>query len=123
MGWSVTDRAQEAYCLVHVFVALADNANQGIVPVPKTQGSGDDAERNLYWGATFGVRTFLKTSGDWKEIAAATNPSSAIAERAVFRSTKSNVILVADAYRGREIRKAIEDFFRSASGHNARIGG
>jgi hypothetical protein len=91
--------------------------------VPKTQGNGDDAERNLYWGAAFGVRTFLKKSGDCKEIAAATNPSEAIVERAVFRSTKSNVILVTDAYRGREIRKAIEDSFRSASGHNARIGG
>ncbi|EDY21883.1 hypothetical protein CfE428DRAFT_0008 [Chthoniobacter flavus Ellin428] len=35
---------------IHVFVALADNATQGIVPVPAKIGNGDDAEHNLYWG-------------------------------------------------------------------------
>ena len=36
--------------IVHVFVALADNVNQGIVPVPAKLGNGEDPVHNLYWG-------------------------------------------------------------------------
>jgi hypothetical protein len=36
--------------IVHIFVALADNASQGIERVPAKIGNGDDAENNLYWG-------------------------------------------------------------------------
>lgn len=39
---------------IGVFVALADNASQGIVPVPAAIGNGDDPERNLYWGTAGG---------------------------------------------------------------------
>jgi len=34
-----------------VFVALADNFNQGIVPVSAKLGNGDNPKTNLYWGA------------------------------------------------------------------------
>ena len=44
---------------VHVFVALADNQNQGIVPVPAGLGNGLDPAHNLYWGAAAGVKTSL----------------------------------------------------------------
>jgi hypothetical protein len=39
-----------------------------------------------------------------------------VLERCVFRHRKSDVYLVADAYRGDEIRQAILDFFNAASG-------
>jgi hypothetical protein len=45
--------------VVHVFVALADNQHQGIVPVPAKLGNGDSPLTNLYWGATFGVKVVL----------------------------------------------------------------
>ena len=35
---------------VQVFVALADNQSQGIIPVPAKLGNGEDPEHNLYWG-------------------------------------------------------------------------
>jgi hypothetical protein len=35
---------------VHVFVALADNQHQGIVPVAAILGNGEDPQHNLYWG-------------------------------------------------------------------------
>ena len=50
--------------VVHVFVALCDNKNQGIVPVPEKIGNGQDANLNLYWGCGYGVRTFFKKIGD-----------------------------------------------------------
>jgi hypothetical protein len=110
--------AQERARLVRVFVALADNAHQGIVPVPAALGNGDDPGGNLYWGAAYGVRTYFRKSAGWKEIAMLQNPSSSVLERAVFYNASQNVYLVADAYRGREIKDAIMDFFRAAAGLN-----
>ena len=41
---------------VGVYVVLADNASQGIVPVPAAFGNGDDPEHNLYWGCADGLK-------------------------------------------------------------------
>ena len=110
--------AQERARVAHVFVALADKAHQGIVPVPATLVNGDDPGRNLYWGAAYGVRTYFRKSAGWKEVAVLQNPSTSVLERAVFYNASQNVYLVADAYRGREIKEAIVDFFRAAAGLN-----
>jgi hypothetical protein len=107
---------------VHVFVALADNAHQGIVPVPAALGNGDDPARNLYWGAAFGVRTYFRTGSEWKEIAVTENPNPFVLERSVFFLARSNTYLIADAYRGREIKQAISDFFQAAAGFDLEIG-
>jgi hypothetical protein len=108
--------AQENPRSVHVFVALADNTHQKIVPVPAALGNGDDPVRNLYWGAAFGARTFFKKSREWKEIAVVENPNPYVLERSVFLHGASGTYLIADAYRGREIKQAIYDFLRAAAG-------
>jgi hypothetical protein len=102
--------------LIHVFVTLADNQHQGIVPVPAALGNGDDPARNLYWGATFGVRTFFRKSPEWKEIATVPHPKTYILERSIFQEKAGRVLLVADAYRGSEIKQALTDFFHAAAG-------
>lgn len=102
--------------VVHVFVALADNQHQGIVPVPPALGSGDDPAHNLYWGAAFGVRTFFKKASEWNEVLSFKQPADAILERSVFRNRANGTLLVADAYRGSEIKQAVTDFFRAAAG-------
>ena len=102
--------------VIHVFVALADNVNQGIVPVSASLGNGDNPNTNLYWGAAFGIRTFFSKSKDWELVYITQNPSAAILERAIFRHRKSQLFLVADAYRGREISQAIWDFLEAAAG-------
>ena len=101
---------------VHVFVALADNEHQGIVPVPARLGNGLDAGHNLYWGAAAGVKTFFTRSADWTQVRCVAKPKVEILERCIFRNRSTNVYLVADAYRGDEIRQAILDFFDAASG-------
>lgn len=108
--------AQTPSKLVHVFVALADNAHQGIVPVPAALGNGDDADKNLYWGAAFGVRTFFKKSADWQQIGETTYHGGNIIESVIFLHKTSGTILVADAYRGSAIKQALTDFFSSAAG-------
>ena len=101
---------------VHVFVALADNQSQGIIPVPAKLGNGEDPEHNLYWGSAYGVKAFFMRSADWARIACGDKPKAEILERCVFKHRTANVYLIADAYRGREIRRAILDFLASAAG-------
>ena len=102
--------------VIHVFVALCDNVNQGIVPVSASLGNGDNPATNLYWGAAFGVKTFFSKSRDWELVAESQNPSPAILARAVFKKKDRDVFIVADAYRGKEISQAIWDFLEAASG-------
>ena len=122
IGASAGAVGQDKPRVIHVFVALAANQHQGIVPVPAVLGNGDDAARNLYWGAAFGVRTFLRRSGEWNEAFAAQNPYPGILQRSVFQHRRENVLLIADAYRGSEIKRAATDFFRTAAGINIHTG-
>lgn len=108
--------AQEPPRVVHVFVALADNANQGIVPVPAKLGNGEDSAHNLYWGSAFGVKTFFSRSSDWKVIRCGEKPKIEVLERCIWKQPAGNVYLVADAYRGREIQTAILNFLDAAAG-------
>lgn len=103
---------------VHVFVALADNATQGIVPVPKKIGDGNDAENNLYWGCDEGLRSYFKKSADWKLVKSIKNPEPHILESCVFMHSESGAFLLADAYRGSEIKRAIEDFLQACAGRS-----
>ena len=101
---------------VHVFVALADNKHQGIVPVPAKLGNGDDPRNNLYWGALYGVKTYLRKSRDWTLLSTTSRPTKPVLERCVFQHKNKDVFLVADAYRGAEIRQAVADFLSAAGG-------
>jgi hypothetical protein len=109
-------RSLAAGRVAHIVVALADNRYQGIVPVPAAIGNGDDPVRNLYWGAGYGLRTFLQKSADWELVSRCTPGKGPVLERCVFRNCQEKVCVVADAYRGREIRRAVSDFFAFAAG-------
>jgi len=103
--------------VAYVIVALCDNVNQGIVPVPAALGNGDDPARNLYWGARFGVKTHFNASREWRAVAAFESPAPNVLERVVYKHRTLDAYLVADAYRGAEIKQATVDFFNVASGN------
>jgi hypothetical protein len=105
-----------SFPVIHVFVALCDNINQGIVPVSASLGNGDNPATNLYWGAAFGVKTFFGKSKDWELLVETKNPSPAILDRLIFKKKGADVFMIADAYRGKEISQAIWDFLEAASG-------
>ena len=42
---------------VRIIACLADNRNQGIVPISAQLGNGQDPKNNLYWGALYGVKS------------------------------------------------------------------
>jgi len=87
--------------------------------VPAALGNGDDANRNLYWGAAFGVRTFLNKSADWEQVGVTTYHGGPVIDTRIFRHKASGTYVVADAYRGSEIKQAIADFFSAAAGLEA----
>lgn len=108
--------AQSQSRTVHVFVALADNKNQGIVPVAAILGNGDDPQHNLYWGSAYGVKTYFARSADWPLVACSAKPKPEILERCIFKHRSQNVFLIADAYQGKMIKQAITDFLEAAAG-------
>jgi len=103
---------------IHVFVALCDNDSQGIVPVPKQLGNGDDPRNNLYWGALYGVKTFIRKDPRWTLVETRTNPARDILERCIFRHNRRGIYLVADAWRGAGIKKAVKAFLAASAGHH-----
>src|ERR1043166_9657676 len=116
---AATEAERNSVTLIHVFVALCDNIHQGIVPVSATLGNGDDAQRNLYWGAAFGVKTFFTKDKNWRVVNCQTGPDDGqfIIERCVFKRKDREAFLVADAYRGSEIQRATQTFLQAASGY------
>ncbi|TBN15852.1 hypothetical protein EYD46_11765 [Hyunsoonleella pacifica] len=106
------------YKSIHVFVALCDNINQGIVPVPAKLGNGQDPKNNLYWGAMFGVKSYFKRSKDWTLVSSIKNPESHILERILFKHSTTNTYLLADAYDGKHIKQSTKDFLEATAGRN-----
>jgi hypothetical protein len=114
-----TKASRNAVPVIHVFVALCDNVNQGIVPVAPSLGNGDDPARNLYWGAAFGIKTFFTKSKNWQAVDAETQSNKAesvVLERSIFKRRDRDVFLVAEAYRGSYIQRATRDFLEAAAG-------
>ncbi len=102
--------------VVHVFVALADNQHQGIVPVPAFLGNGEDPAHNLYWGAAFGVKTYFKNNAEWELLGCNRGIKIEILERCMFKSKGGDVYLVADALDDSQIKKCVTDFLSAAAG-------
>jgi hypothetical protein len=115
------DREAKKPLVAHVVVALADNDSQGIVKIPSHLGDGDDPAGNLYWGARYGLRTFLSKSAGWSIVQFASSHPEHVLERIVLKKqlAKNTVAyVVADAWRGENIGDAIQTFTRMAAGHD-----
>lgn len=104
---------------IHVFVALADNASQGIAPVPAKIGNGDEAENNLYWGNSEGFKGVFTRSKVWKLEKAEANPVPEILDRRTYGHVSKDCVLVAEAWRGKNIYQCLEAFFASLRGRQA----
>ena len=103
---------------IHVFVALCDNENQGIVPVPSKLGNGQDPKNNLYWGALYGVKTHFKNSKDWTLVKSLKSDDPKILKRLLFKHKASSTYMLADAYDGAFIKQTTIDFLEATAGRN-----
>lgn len=110
--------------VAHVIVALADNEHQGIVPIPSTLGDGDRPQSNLYWGAMYGVKGFLKRSADWRAVKLPASSDPRVLDRVLFRrdvvreGKSSAVYLLAEAWQGRQIEPSIGRFLEMTRGQH-----
>lgn len=111
-------KAENKVKTIHVFVALCDNANQGIVPVPAKLGNGQDTKNNLYWSALYGIKTHFKNSKDWTLIKTIESKNPKILERLLFKHKNSNTYMLADAYDGKYIKQTTIDFLEASAGQN-----
>lgn len=106
--------------VAHVLVPLCDNDNQGIVPTTASLGNGLSLRSNLYWATSNGMKRYFKEKSDWKMLKLTIyNKDSTILERVVFKKKFNNsteIILIADAYRGDRMKDCLIDFFHSLSG-------
>lgn len=127
LGSTTQDRMDEDVALgnpivIQVSVALADNKHQWIVPVPASIGNGQDARTNLYWGARYGLKTYMTRDGGWKQVSTTRPADKRILERIVLRKSFTRkgrmvrVYLVADAWDGRYIGDTIAQILKYNAG-------
>ena len=104
--------------VAHVMVALCDNDAQGIAPVSRSLGDGQTPRTNLYWGARYGVRTFLPRDAGWRRVPFDGAPPEGVLERLVFSKIVSGrpTYIVADAWDGAQIEQTTRWFLDSAAG-------
>lgn len=112
-------RGEQKTKTIHVFVALCDNVYQGIAPVPEKIGNGKDPKHNLYWGAGYGIKSFFKLkTKDWKFIKTIPSKNPKVLERILFKHSKKNVYMLADAYDGEFIKTCTVDFLKASNHQN-----
>ncbi len=103
-----------------VFVALCDNATQGIMPVNPRIGDGNVPSANLYWCCSDGLSSYFKKSARWTLTDTETpNDGASVLERLTFRHQTQPCTLVASAYRGSEMKACIDDYFRAIADREA----
>lgn len=118
------DIAQGKPIVIQVSVALADNKHQWIVPVPDAIGDGQDPKNNLYWGARYGLKTYLLKDAGWQKVFSNKSKDDRILEHLVLskkiirKGQPVQVFLVADAWDGRFITETIQQFLRYSAGHD-----
>jgi hypothetical protein len=118
------DVAQGRPVVVHVVVALCDNVHQGIVPVSGSLGNGQSPRTNLYWGAAFGLRSYLSRRGGYELVAGEWTTPASVLDKVVLHKRvtrgghKVDVFVVAEAWDGRSIKDAVRRFLRIAAGHD-----
>lgn len=105
--------------VIHAFVPLCDNKYQGIVPVSKALGDGQNPKTNLYWGAMYGIKNHFTKSSKWKRIALQNDVQQPLLERVIFQRKTTNgtsVYFIADAYDGSKMRECVVDYLQSLAG-------
>lgn len=102
--------ASAAVRRVTVFVALCDNASQGIAPVPAKIGDGNKPADNLYWGCDDGIASCFRASKTWKLQRKEIPEDKRILERLVFLHASAEVEVTAEAWKGSEIKECLKAF-------------
>jgi hypothetical protein len=109
--------------VAHVIVALCDNLHQGIVPVPKGVGNGQDPRSNLYWGAGYGLRFYFSHKAGYS-LRQLSFSGQVLDKVALTKDLPGPIhpvklVVVAEAWDGAAIAAAITRFLRLAAGFDS----
>lgn len=104
--WSIGLLAHGEPKQIRVFIALCDNQSQGIIPVSPQIGNGDNPDANLYWGCDEGFGPVFRHSKNWQVLESQSDVSQTVLRRVKLSHVQAELALIADAYRGSEIRSA-----------------
>jgi hypothetical protein len=108
--------------VVHVVVALCDNLHQGIVPVPKGIGNGQDPRSNLYWGAGYGVRSYFSRKAGYAlrqlTFSGQVLDKIVLSKELPGTGRTAKLVIVAEAWDGSAMPAAITRFLRLAAGQD-----
>ncbi len=122
---AVTTQAQNVNAPrnARIIVVLADNKNQGIVPVPEKLGDGQEPQSNLYWGALYGVKTYFKRHPDWEVVSVQTRSNPYVLDtiklRLITNEALTPVSVEAEAWDGAHMKKALKRFYDLAADSNS----
>ena len=110
-------KANHQPLVVHLYIPLCDNINQGIVPTSPSLGDGFNLKSNLYWATRSGTKRFFKSHQSWKLIYDEFDIDTNVLERVIFVRDydETKVYLIADAYRGDRMEETVNNFLAALS--------
>ena len=94
--------------------------------MPAALGDGQTPKTNLYWGAAFGIRTFFAKRAGYSIVSERNRPSAGVLKKTVFHKQikrsgmKRDLFVVGEAWDGREMERAIDQFLSIAAGQAIR---
>lgn len=104
--------------IIHIYTVLADSERQFMLNIPRENARGDELNSNYYWGSETGLACVLDKSKDWTLIYKDTSGKLVLERRVYSYLYDEDVFIVADAYKGVDIKEALYDYTRALSGQN-----
>ena len=111
---SIRDRG---FVTVTVHVSLADRKLDHLSPVDDKFGDGDDPSRNQYWGALFGVETYLLNKAGWRRAFTDSGDGVRIVRRVVFHRKAET----SEAWRKRGVAEPFDVYVLANAWRSSRI--
>lgn len=93
-------------------MSLADNANQGIVPIKASLGNGQDPKGNLYWGALYGAKTHFRRMDNWSVKSADSDNPYILDSFELSNSGFPTIKILFEAWDGAKQKQAVQAYFQ-----------
>ena len=93
-----------------VIVSLADNDNQGIVPINASLGNGQSPRQNLYWGALYGAKTHFKKMLGWIVNPKETQSADILDAFELIHEAHPNISISFEAWDGAAQKNAVKAY-------------
>jgi len=93
-----------------IIVSLADNTNQGIVPIKASLGNGQDPKNNLYWGALYGAKTHFKRMNDWSVTSQNSEKSDVLDAFELKHAAHPTTKIIVEAWDGAKQNRAVKAY-------------